>query len=287
MTASLTLESRSLVEVAVSKQVSSLLCVIVIVCAMSACSSGQPAPAVKADAAGTGASSATLAPEAAHARAQAVPAGSAAAQTGQTVTGPVLETMNAANYTYVHVKTGSGDIWAASSQFKVAVGDKVVVPLEMPMENFHSTSLKRDFPLIYFSSRITKEGEAPAAMGGALPPGHNPMGSARAEVTEVIPQPAGGTTVASVWANGKALSGKSVTVRGKVVKFNGGILGRNWMHIQDGTGSNKDGSNDITVTSAAAAKVGDIVTITGTVVVDKDFGAGYAYAVLIEGATIK
>src|SRR5512143_1780011 len=76
----------------------------------------------------------------------------------QTVSGTVVETMNAATYTYVRVKTPNGAIWAASMQFPVAVGDKVVVPLETPMQNFRSQSLNREFPLIYFASQITREG---------------------------------------------------------------------------------------------------------------------------------
>jgi RecJ-like exonuclease len=101
-------------------------------------------------------------------------------------------------------------------------------------------------------------------------------------------QPApGGTTVAAIWANRTSLAGKTVTVRGKVVKFNGGIMGRNWMHIQDGTGVAADGTNDITVTSDAEATVGAVVTVTGTVAIDKDFTAGYAYAVMIERAKIE
>jgi hypothetical protein len=77
-----------------------------------------------------------------------------------------------------------------------------------------------------------------------------------------------------------------VTVRGKIVKFNGGILGTNWLHIQDGSGSAKDGSNDLTVTSDGGAAVGDVITATGTIAIDKDFGAGYAYAVILEKATV-
>ena len=100
------------------------------------------------------------------------------------VTGPVLETMNASNYTYVRVKTDAGDVWAASGEFKVAVGDRVTLALEMPMENFHSETLKRDFPLIYFTTRIGREGEVPAAApammsahgmgGGRRPAAHRP-----------------------------------------------------------------------------------------------------------------
>jgi hypothetical protein len=106
------------------------------------------------------------------------------------------------------------------------------------------------------------------------------------QVTEPVQPAAGGLTVAKIFANRKTLAGKTVTVRGKVVKFNGGILGMNWLHIQDGSGVAKDGTNDLTVTSAGGANVGDIATVTGTVVLDKDFGAGYAYTVLIQGATI-
>ena len=90
-----------------------------------------------------------------------MPAQTAAAATAS-ATGTVLETMDAASYTYVRVKTSSGEIWAATGQFKVAVGDKVSVPLEMPMENFHSNTLNRTFPIIYFASHIERQ-TAPAA----------------------------------------------------------------------------------------------------------------------------
>ena len=90
------------------------------------------------------------------------PAPTPAAAASPMAFGSVLETIDAANYTYVHVKTSSGDIWAATSMFKVAKGDKVVVPIEMPMENFHSPSLKRTFQTIYFTAHIFKEGEAGA-----------------------------------------------------------------------------------------------------------------------------
>jgi hypothetical protein len=75
-------------------------------------------------------------------------------------------------------------------------------------------------------------------------------------------------------------------LRGKVVKYNGNILSTNWLHIQDGSGSAADGSNDLVVTSAAEAAVGDTVIITGNIVLDKDFGAGYSYPVLVDDASL-
>ena len=218
----------------------------------------------------------------------AQPPESGASQSGvQTVAGTVVETMDAASYTYVRVKTDKGDVWAATSQFKVAVGDRVRVTLEMQQRDFRSPTLNRQFPVIYFTSHIDREG------GEAAPPMMPAHGSAGAAATAGAPPASGpvapaegGMTIADVWAKRAALAGKTVTVRGRVVKFNGGILDRNWIHIQDGSGDAKDGSNDLAITSQDAPKVGDIVTATGKIVLNQDFGAGYTYAVLIERASV-
>jgi hypothetical protein len=232
---------------------------------------------------------ATTAEQSAPARPAAAPAAAPALAppAAQTVSGTVLETMDASNYTYVRVKTESRELWAASSPFKVAVGDPIVISLDQPMENFHSQALNRDFPLIYFVSRPGRGGE------GAVPPlavGHAGGDAAPQAppptVTSPMTPPAGGTTVATVWKTRTALAGKKVTVRGKVVKYNGGILGVNWIHLQDGTGQAADGSNDITVTSDTQARLGEVITVTGTVAVDKDLGSGYNYPVIIEHAGI-
>ena len=122
-----------------------------------------------------------------------------------------------------------------------------------------------------------------------MPPAHPPVGAASASavtVTEVIPPAAGGVSVADLWARRAALAGKTVVVRGKVVKFLGGIMGRNWLHLQDGTGSAKDGTNDLAVTTEGETKLGDVVTATGTLAIDKDFGAGYKYGAIVESATL-
>jgi hypothetical protein len=230
------------------------------------------------------------------------PAPPASAGPARTVTGTVLETMDSGGYTYLRVDAGQDKIWAATTPTPVKVGQRFVVPLEMPMNNFHSGTLKRDFPVIYFTSRVWREGEsptaAPAASGQAapqtptMPPGHPPVaGGASAAppvvtVTEVIPPPAGGHSVADVWASKAALAGKTVVVRGKVVKFLRDIMGRNWVHLQDGTGKAADGTNDLTVTTAEQTRPGEVITASGTLAVDKDFGAGYRYGAILETATL-
>ena len=92
-------------------------------------------------------------------------------------------------------------------------------------------------------------------------------------------------TVAEVLTKGAELKDKSVVVRGKVVKYNASIMGKNWVHLRDGTGTAPN--NDILVTTTQPTKLGDVVTVKGVVHTDKDFGSGYAYKVLIEEATLQ
>jgi hypothetical protein len=240
----------------------------------AACARSQPAPA---------ASSAPIAPAPAH-----VPASSAPTASGIVVTGPVVETFDAASYTYLRVRGPNGDVWAAAPQFAVKAGDEVRVPLEMPMRNFHSASLNRDFPLIYFVSRVRSAGAAVAAATDPAAGAHGSRAGQPSAVTTPMPPPSGGKTIADVWSERKPLAGTPVTIHGVVVKYNPGILGVNWIHLQDGTGTAADGSNDITVTTAddPGLAVGDTLTVTGTVTLDKDIGSGYAYPVLVEHARI-
>ncbi|MDH4227600.1 MAG: hypothetical protein OEV59_07645 [Deltaproteobacteria bacterium] len=95
-----------------------------------------------------------------------------------------------------------------------------------------------------------------------------------------------GITVEEAYANKAKLNKTTVTVTGKVAKISRGIMGKTWVHVQDGTG--KPGTNDLTATTDGAENVntGDTVTVTGTLAADKDFGGGYFYAVIIEDAKV-
>ncbi|MEK6777455.1 MAG: hypothetical protein AABY87_11370 [bacterium] len=205
--------------------------------------------------------------------------------------GTVVDVINSGGYTYVQVDTGSGKIWAAANQFEVKAGDQVMVPQGLPMENFHSKTLNRTFDTIYFVSAITvagadktavqtPEGHPDVSQGHTAPSSHAPSvvdfpGLKKAE---------GGKTVAEIYAEKNSLSGKNVTVRGKVVKFTPAIMGKNWLHLQDGTGD--QGTLDMTITTDGTAKIGDTVLVSGVLAVNKDFGAGYQYDVIIEDAKL-
>ena len=108
-----------------------------------------------------------------------------------------------------------------------------------------------------------------------------------APIQVVRAEGATGRTVAELYDERGALSGKTVALRGQVVKYSAGIMGRNWIHLRDGTGDATAGTHDITVTSSGTTAVGDVVLVQGTVAVDKDFGAGYLYAVIVEDASVQ
>ena len=134
-------------------------------------------------------------------------------------------------------------------------------------------------------------------VGGAAPAGrdqmaaqHGQMASGPADASAVKVEKAEGKnakTVAEVWASRAALKGQDVLVRGKVVKVTSGVMGRNWLHVRDGSGSPETKDHDLTVTTDAAVKVGDVVTVAAAVSVDRDFGAGYAYPVILENAKVR
>ncbi len=209
------------------------------------------------------------------------------------IRGTVLETMDAAGYTYVLLDTAEGQRWVATQQALVAVGDIVQTDQGAAMQDFNSPSLNRTFEVIYFSDAFENLSAKTLLAGDpamAMPPGHPMTAAAPVAAGTVIDTAVDaveeGKDIAWVYANKDSLAGQPVSLRGKVVKFNASILGTNWLHIQDGSGSAADASNDLTVTSGAHAAVGDTVVVTGNVVLDKDFGSGYSYPVLVEDASV-
>ena len=205
------------------------------------------------------------------------------------VTGKVLETMNAAGYTYVRVAAGDGEMWAAGPETNLKVGDTVSFPRGMAMKDFRSEKLGRSFESIAFVNTITVG--APAAASASVVPGkpdpHGTISAAGAGGVDLsgIERAKDGKTVGEILDQKQALAGKEVVLRAKVVKVNVGIMSRNWLHVRDGTKASS-GADDLTVTSSATAEVGTKVLVRGKVAVNKDFGFGYHYDVLVEDATI-
>jgi hypothetical protein len=207
------------------------------------------------------------------------------------IRGTVLETMNAGGYTYVLMDMGEEQRWVAGQEIAVQVGDVVQSTQGMPMANFESKSLNRTFDMVYFVDRLENMSVVVMPEGHPdipLPEGHmSTDGAVEAVSADVsVAELKEGQDIAWVYANKDTLAGQQVSLRGQVVKYNDGILGWNFIHIQDGSGDAADGSNDLTVTSNDITAVGETVVLTGTIILNKDFGAGYSFPVIMEDASI-
>jgi hypothetical protein len=238
--------------------------------------------------------------------------------------GRVAETMNSAGYTYMLVESGKGQQWVAIPETTVKKGQEVQYHPGMMMQNFTSKTLNRTFPVIVFSDGLTgaqpspetTKKEKPTAdnssdfaaavqaeqknsTAGDLPKDHPTMGGnmnmgvsggsggAIVPLQDIHVDKATGSnsyTIGDLYAKADKLNGQKVRVRGKVVKVSMSIMGRNWVHIQDGSGDPMQNTHDLVITTQETQADGSVVMMEGILAAKKDFGAGYSYAAIIEQA---
>ena len=189
------------------------------------------------------------------------------------VKGEVLEVKNVESYTYLRLKTKSGETWAAVTTAPVKKGQNVTIEDVMTMRNFESKMLKQTFPIILFGTLGGTSGggamASPSSGVSAADVAAAHPGFAKVDDKQVVrvakATGANAKTVAEVLTKGPELKDKSVLVRGQVMKYTPGIMGKNWLHISDGSGSASNGTNDLIVTTTQQAKVSDVVTAKGIV----------------------
>lgn len=194
------------------------------------------------------------------------------------VNGQVLEVTNVESYTYLRLQTKDGEIWAAVPSAQVTKGVQVTIVNATVMDDFQSKSLKRTFDHIVFGTLADARMPGSAGTTNTAAPGNIKVSKASGP---------GARTVAEIVTKSAELKDKTILVRGQVVKYSEAVMGKNWVHLRDGTGSATDNSNDVLVTTRDAAKVGDVVVAKGVVRTDKDFGSGYSYKVLVEDASLQ
>ena len=191
----------------------------------------------------------------------------------------VVDKIPVKGYTYLQVKENKNEYWIAVPTMEIENGETVYFSKFMVMENFHSDNIDKTFDKILFVEDARKS-TTPDEMKKI----HS--GATATEKQQINIEPLkDGMTILQIYNDKSDLKGKVVNVKGKVVKFNKQIMNRNWIHIQDGTGNENE--FDLVVTSDQDTKVGDIIVAEGTLSVDKDFGAGYFFPVIIENAKIQ
>jgi len=192
----------------------------------------------------------------------------------------VKEVLNANAYTYLLATEGEKEFWIAVPKTEVKVGKTYTYEGGMEMKKFESKDLKRTFDSVFFVEGLT-DPNATATTEKVIDP---KTIAPKTELAKGITLAKGGISLFDLYSTRDKLAGKTVILTGKVVKFMPEIMNKNWIHLQDGTSLN--GFNDITITSLEKVKVDEIVSLKGTVVLNKDLGSGYKYDILIEDAVL-
>jgi len=223
----------------------------------------------------------------------------AASETPKTFNGPVIGTFDSGGYTYLHISTPYGPVWAAGPITAVKKNDQVSFVGKMLMKNFLAKSMNRTFDEIYFVYAFTVNGvEAvgtpspnetmSAGMGSKMDPhgGGTAPASAAKSPFKTMPKKAfskaeKGQTIAEILADTGKFKGKNVKIRGRVTKYTSDILGKNWVHIQD-----SGAGNDLTITTTSIAKIDDILLVEGKLELQKDYGEGFVIDVVVDNAKV-
>ena len=205
-------------------------------------------------------------------------------QGGATVdvhTAVVQEVIQATSYTYLKVKEADSEFWIAITKREIEAGETISFSGALEMKNFQSKDLQRTFEKIYFVARIVG-GESSASQQ----PTSMSHGKSELEKKEISIEPVeGGITIAELFTNRDSYADKTVLIKGQVTKVNRTIMDKNWVHLQDGTGDS--GKYDLTITTDEEVNVGDVVTFEGKITLNKDFGSGYSYEIIMEQARLK
>lgn len=199
----------------------------------------------------------------------------------------VKEIIEAGTYDYLNVEEDGKAYWMAIPDYTVEVGKTYYYKTAMVMKDFVSEQLGKTFDEIIFSEGIfdsvalLNEAQTPA-MGGHM--GHGQKED-KPEIKEVkLAKIKNGVSIEELFSNPKSFSNKTILVYGVVVKVNNDIMDKNWVHIVDGTKFNN--RNDLTITTIENVAVGDTIKFNGKLILDKDFGHGYTYDVLLEDGKI-
>lgn len=188
------------------------------------------------------------------------------------------EVIQGGSYSYLRVSEDGKEYWMAIAKGEVEQGKTYYFSKAVEMKSFTSKELKRTFDSILFVEDFSDQPIQKKPAGKSM--GRQQL---QKKAGIKVEKAAGAITIAELFGNKASYNGKKVKVTGEVVKFNPEIMNKNWVHIQDGTEAS--GSFDLTITTMGVVKVGDVVTFEGVIALDKDFGAGYAYDLIMEEAS--
>ena len=196
----------------------------------------------------------------------------------------VKEILQGGNYTFLLVIENKEEYWMAVSKTDTKVKDILYYKNALLMRDFESKELNKVFDKILFVDNISHSPQLLKSISKDTLDQKKKKNISEKSDIKVDPAP-GGITIGELFKNKADYANKTVVIRGQVVKINKNIMDRNWVHLRDGT--SHEGKSDLTFTSLEEVNVGDVITFKGTVALEKEYGAGYNYPIVVESATLK
>jgi hypothetical protein len=200
----------------------------------------------------------------------------------------VNEILTATRYLYLNVSEGNEQFWIAVRKQEVNVGETYYYKRALLKTNFESKENNKVFEKIYLVTKLVSANhgnEQETKINNIDISEVTDVNKSKAEKVESsksIVTVEGSVKIAELVENISKYEGKTVQVSGKCVKINPGIMNRNWIHIKDGS---KD-DYDLVITSDTFVAEGTMITMKALVSVNKDFGAGYKYDLILENGVL-
>ena len=197
----------------------------------------------------------------------------------------VNEILQASRYVYLNVSEGNSKFWIATRKQEIEKGGTYFYKGGLLKTDFESKEYNKVFDTIYLiSSLVTRDHSKQV---GGLNTGVQKSAPIvdKEDIpthTDKVVEHKGSLKIADLVKDPKKYEGSTIQLSGKCVKVNPNIMDRNWLHLQDGS---KD-DYDLVVTSNTFVPEGSDITIRGLVVLNKDFGAGYSYELIVENGEL-
>ena len=196
----------------------------------------------------------------------------------------VNEVLKTSKYLYINVNEKDEQFWIATKIMDVVVGETYHYKGGLLKTNYESKEHQRVFEKIYLvSNRLV---HANHGTNSNLNEGNKLITKQDEIISEPVPavKPSkkveikGSLKISELVQNFSKYEDQIVQISGVCVKINAGIMSRNWIHLKDGSRDDYD----LVITSNIFVKEGEVITMKAKVSLNKDFGAGYKYEMILE-----
>jgi hypothetical protein len=198
----------------------------------------------------------------------------------------ILDVIPASNYVYLKVKEDKDQFWIATKKREIDLDSTYFYREALLKTEFESKIHDRVFDSIWFVTKLVTQMHGAKYTTGTRDnieiskskkePVEVPSDENKNVNYKIYPE------ISAFLDDPNKFEGQAVQLKGKCVKVNSNIMNKNWIHLKDGS----QDDFDLIITTNMSAQEGDIITIQAMVALNKDYGAGYSYDLILENGVI-